>query len=187
MQDKSHLVALSAVSRKFRAFVFSRLFEGLTIKQHDEHNLWCLVSYPYFQKDSIARVGDVIATIRELVFSAPFDDTVPERMERCSHYDKRMCTPLTDSPRSEASSFLEDDGDTPMWEQGLGMDEEELYDSELGDYGQMELAKTIGQLLSALPDNHLSSFRYLNSPCGVGPLVTYKPVGIWEHAFRLRS
>lgn len=65
------------------------------------------------------------------------------------------------------------------------MDEEELYDSGLGDYGQMELAKTIGQLLSALPDNHLSSFRYLNLPCGAGSLVTYKPVGIWEHAFRL--
>lgn len=115
MQDKSHLVALSAVSRKFRSFVFSRLFEVLTIKQHDEHNLWCLVSYPYFQKDSIARVRDVIATVRELVFSAPFDDTGPERMERCFHiYDKRMRTLLTDSPRSEAGSLLEDDGDTPM-------------------------------------------------------------------------
>lgn len=94
---------------------------------------------------------------------------------------------IADGPRSEASSLLEDDGDIRRREQGLGEDEEELYHSEFGDYGRMELAKKKGQLLSALPDSHLSSFRYLNLPCGADPTLTYKPVGIWERALLLRS
>jgi len=160
VQDKAHLLALSTVSRKFRSLVFSRLFEVLTIRQHDEHDLWCLKSYPYFHKDSIARVTNVLEAVRELVFRAPFDDTGPVRLDRCFHfYDERMRTLLTDTPRSGAGFHPQDEGDIRMREQGFGEDEEELCHSEGGDYGRMELAKKICQLLSALPDNHLTSFR----------------------------
>lgn len=188
MQDRSHLVALSAVSRKFRSLVFSRLFEVLIIRQRDEHDLWNSELYPYFHKASIARVGNVLGTVRELVFKAPFDDTEPERMDRCFHlHDERMRPLIDDGSRSEASSHLGDDGDIRRREQGLDENEGKLYNSEFGDYGLMELAKKIGQLLSALPDNHISSFRYLNLPCGADPRLTYKAVGIWERAFLLRS
>ncbi len=160
MQDKAHLLALSTVCRKFRSLVFSRLFEVLTIRQHDEHNLWYLESYPYFDEDSIARVTNVLEAVRELVFRAPFDATEPGRTDRCFHfYDERLRTLLTNAPRSGADSLPRDNGDIRMREQKFGEDEEELYHSEDGDYGQMELAKKIGQLLSALPDNHLTSFR----------------------------
>lgn len=109
-------------------------------------------------------------------------------MDRCFHYHDEQMRPLIDDGScSEASSHLEDDGDIRRREQGLDEDEEELCDSESGDYGLMELAQEIGQLLSALPDNHLSSFRYLNLPCGADIALTYKPVGIWERAFLLRS
>lgn len=162
MQDRSHLVALSAVSRKFRSLVFSRIFEVLTIRQRDEHDLWGSESYPYIRKASIARVRNVLATVRELVFRASFDNTEPERLDNCFHFhSKRKRALIADGPRSE--------------------------DSEFGDYGLMKWAKKIGQLLSALPDNHLSSFRYLELPCDADTPLMYKPVGIWERAFLLQS
>lgn len=164
VQNKSHLLALSRVSRKIRSHVFPRLFEVLTIKSYDEIFLWDLESHPYLAHDMIARVPKVLMAVKELRFSAPFEHTDPEGFEdtkRCPHsFTQDSSASSVDSPRSEDHLFTsqEDDG-AVMRKRDYTKYIEELFDSEHGDYGLMKLATKIARLLSALPDNQLISFR----------------------------
>lgn len=112
----------------------------------------------------ISRVPKVLAAMKELHFSAPFNCTDfagRKRIKRCPHFSIRAssASPI-DSPGSEDSlpPSQGDDG-TYVRKQEDMMDVEELFDIEHGDFGLMKLSRRIIRLLSVLPDNQLSSFR----------------------------
>ncbi len=157
-------MALSGVSRKFRSLVFPQLFDVLSIKSYDEIFLWDLESHPYFAHDMITRVPKVLTTVKELRFSAPFEHTDLEGcedMKRCPHsFTPNSSASSIDSPRSEDDLPIsqEDDG-AVMRKREDAKYMGELFDSEYGDVGLMKLATKIARLLSALPDNQLTSFR----------------------------
>ena len=156
--NKSHLLALSGVSRKFRSLIFSRMFEVLTIKS------WDLEYYPYFADNKIARVPQVLTAVKELHFRAPFELTDLVRSgdgKRCEHsFPRALSTSSRSSLGSEDDLPISwDDDDTVSRKHGDGEYSEELFDSEHGDYGLMKLATKIARLLSALPDNQLTGFR----------------------------
>ncbi len=161
--NKSHLLALSRVSRKFRSLIFSRLFEVLTIKSYNETFPWDLVYYPYFADNKIARVPQVLTAVKELHFRAPFEltDLVKSDGKRCEHsFPRALSTSSRSSLGSEDDLPISwDDDDTVLREQGDREYSEELFESEHGDYGLMKLATKIARLLSALPDNQLTGFR----------------------------
>lgn len=109
VQNKSHLLALSRVSRKFRSHIFPRLFEVLTIKACDEYLPWDLQSHPFLTPAMIAKVPDVIATVKELRFSAPFERTDPEEVgywKRCHHSTQDLSVSSIGSPRSEDDLYI---------------------------------------------------------------------------------
>ena len=164
VQNKSHLLALSKVSRKFRSCVFPRLFEVLTVKSCDEDLLWDLEKYPFLAEAMIARVPNVLAAVKELRFSAPFEQKDLEAFEgtsRCQHsFTPDSSASSIASPRSEVDlRVLHEGDDTVMKEQEDAEYMDMLDDSERGDFGLMKLATKVAKLASALPDNHLVSFR----------------------------
>lgn len=165
VQNKSHLLALSRVSRNFRFLVFPRLFEVLAIKANDEMSLWDLEWYPYFAYDIIARVPNVLTAVKELHFSAPFESTDLAKLE-----DRKRClhSSIQDSSLSFVSSLGSEQDDSPIsWEVDDAVTRkqedakfmEDLFDSEHGDNGLMKLATKMTRLLLALPDNQLTGFR----------------------------
>ncbi len=162
VENKSHLVALSSVSRNFRSCVFPRLFKTLTIEPVDECLIWDLVTYPFFDEELISRVPNVLKAVKELRFMAPFKDTNfagSEYPKRCPHYCVGEPS-IWSRSTSEANSPLSQ-GDVSVYarKQQDTMDIDELGDMEDGDLGLVRLAKKILILLSKLPDNQLSSFR----------------------------
>lgn len=110
VQNKSHLLKLSQVSRKFRFLVFPRLFEVLTVKSYDEDLLWDFESHLCFAQDTISRVPKVLTAVRELRFSAPFEsrDLVGlEDMKRCPHsFTQESSASSIDSLGSEDDSYI---------------------------------------------------------------------------------
>ncbi len=164
VHKKSHLLALSRVSWKFRSLIFSRTFEVLTIKPYNETFPWDLEYYPYFANNKIARVPQVLTAVQELHFRAPFEWTDFVRSgdgKRCEHsFPRALSTSSRSSLGSEDDLPISwDDDDTVSRKHGDGEYSEELFDSEHGDYGLMKLATKIARLLSALPDNQLTGFR----------------------------
>ena len=172
VQNKTHLLTLSRVSKRFRSHVFSRLFEVLTIKPNDEVRLWDLKTHPYFAQDNIVRVPKVLAVVKELHFSAPFESKILSKFEylgRCPHNHNRYSNkPSYDSLGSEYDSYdsHEDAGafmrkqEAPKWMEDLVDGEHRNYfDGGHRNYGLMNLAIKTARLLSALPENQLVSFR----------------------------
>lgn len=172
VHNKTHLLTLSRVSKRFRSHVFPRLFEVLTIKPNDETRLWDLKSHPYFAQDTIVRVPKVLAVVKELHFSAPFESRDLSKFEylgRCPH--SRIQHPNQssyDSLGSEYGSYVshEDAGafmrkqEAPKWMEDLVDGEHRNYfDGEHRNYGLINLAIKTARLLSALPDDQLVSFR----------------------------
>lgn len=164
MQKKSHLLALSRVSRKFRVHIFPRLFEVLTIQPDDEIFLWDLGWNPYLAQARIATVPNVLTAVKELRFSAPFEHTDfrgIEALKRCPHsFTQDSSASSIDSRQSEEDWHVsqEDDG-AVIRRREDAKDMEELLDREHGDHELMKLASQIARLLSTLPDNQLISFR----------------------------
>ncbi|KAL9045961.1 MAG: hypothetical protein Q9214_001091 [Letrouitia sp. 1 TL-2023] len=165
VQDKNHLLALSNVSKTFRILIFPRLFEVLAIKPYDDMSLWDLEGCPYFAYDKIAGVPKVLTAIKELHFRAPFD--LKWRTEwgfgiRCLH----SFTP--DSCRLSRSSLESEEDDLPISsddDDAVSKKREEFFDDENGDYGLMRLASKMARILSALPDNQLTGFRWDMGTC----------------------
>ena len=165
VHNKDHLLALSKVSKRCRSYVFPRLFEVLTVKSYDEDSLWDLGSYPFFAETMIAKVPNVLAAVKELCFSAPFEkkDSGFERTRRCQHsrsFTQDSITSSIDSPKPEDDLHISQVADSAV--QRKQEDAEYmamLFDSERGDYGLMKLATKIARLVSALPDKQLVSFR----------------------------
>ena len=155
VQSKRHLLELSKVCRIFRSLLFPRLFEVLAIKPCGELLLWDLEWYPFFDQDMIAGVSEVLAAVKELRFSAPFEDmdlVGLDDLGRCPHFSiVDSSASSIDSPRSESDSYL------PQEDNGKKV--EELFDIEYGDNRLVKLSSRIMRLLSALPDNQLTSFR----------------------------
>lgn len=161
---KSHLLALSRVSRKFRSLVFQRLFEVLTIKPYNEIYPWKLEWNPYFAYDKIARVPKVLTAVKELHFRAPFEMTDLVKSgdgKRCEHsFTRGSYTSSRSSPGSKDDLPISwDDNDAVSRKQEDGEYLEDLFDSEHRDFGLMKLATKIARLLSALPDNQLTGIR----------------------------
>ena len=127
----------------------------------------------------IARVPNVLAAVREVRFSAPFEHMDLkevhdlEKSPRCSHSFTRPSSACSvDSLIKDSNAFSID---SPISDENLHVSEEkdgalmrkredaeymdEFFKSEYGDYGRMKLAANITRLLSALPDNQLISFR----------------------------
>lgn len=154
VQNKRHLLALSTVSRKFRSCIFPRLFEVLTIKSCDEKRLWDLESYPCLAEAAIARVPNVLAAVKELRFSAPFeqkDFRGFRQTKRCQHsFTHDPSASSLDSPGSEDDLQISQEDDSTVFM---------LFIDERGDTGLMKLAKRIARLVSALPNDHLISFK----------------------------
>lgn len=164
VHNKSHLLALSRVSKKFRYVIFPRLFEVLTIKPYNRDSLWDFQPYPFLAPAMIARVPNVLAAVKELRFSAPFELAYLERFGnamRCPHYfPDSLSVYYTTYPRSKDDLYLspEDDG-AVMRKRKYAKFTESLFDSEDGDSKLIKLATQIARLLSALQDNQLISFR----------------------------
>lgn len=166
VQNKTHLLTLSKVSKRFRSHVFPRLFEVLTLKPNDEMRLWDLKSHPYFAQDTIVRVPKVLAVIKELHFSAPFECRGLSKIEylgRCPHsliqyLDESSYDSL--GSEYEAAGALMRKQEAPKWIEDLVDGEHRNYfDGEHRNYGLINLAIKIVRLLLALPDNQLVSFR----------------------------
>lgn len=81
-------------------------------------------------------------------------------MDRCPHSFNRVtyATP-SDSLGSDDDLHLSREDDGAVTKKQDDARDMELSDAEHGDYGLMKLAKKIARLLSALPDNQLTSFR----------------------------
>ena len=112
----------------------------------------------------ISRVPKVLTAVKELRFSATFNYmglAGRGNVKRCPHFSTRNSSAFSnDSPKSEDDSPLSrSDNGTRTRKQEDGMDVEELFDIEHGDYGLMKLSRRIVRLLSVLPDNQLSGFR----------------------------
>jgi hypothetical protein len=160
VQTKSHLLALSRVSKKFRFLVFPRLFEVLTIKANNETSPWDLQQHPYFDRHAIARVPKVLTTVKELCFSAPFELTELEQLgdgKRCLHsFDPY--TSFMDSLGSEADLLIPREDDVTVTNEDA-KHMEDVFDGEDQDMGLTKLAIKLAQLLLALPDDQLTCFR----------------------------
>lgn len=164
IQNRSHLLALSRVSRKFHFLIFLRLFEVLPIKSYDEDSPWNLELCRCLAPAQIARVPNVLTAVKKLHFRAPFEQTDlvgTKDIKRCRHiFNQDSCAFSMNSSRSQDDSHI-------LWEHGgsiirkgeAGSFREALFESEHKDYGLLKLAIEIAPLLSALPDNQLSSFR----------------------------
>lgn len=126
--------------------------------------LWDFDSYLYFDQEIIAKVPNVLTAVTDLRFSAPFEYTDPvgsEDVRRCPHSFIPESSPCSiDSLGSEDELYhLQEDDGAVMRKREDTKNMEELLDSEYGDYGLIKLAIKIVRLLSALPDNQLTSFR----------------------------
>lgn len=108
--------------------------------------------------------ANVLTAVTDLRFSAPFKYTDPvgsEDVRRCPHSlipESSSCSIDSLASEDELYHLQEDDG-AVMRKREDTKTMEELLDSEYGDYGLIKLAIKIVRLLSALPDNQLTSFR----------------------------
>ena len=164
VQNKSHLLALSKVSKKFRSYMFPRLFEVLTINSYDENCLWDFESCPCLAEATIARVPNVLAAVKELRFSAPFeqkDFRGFKQTKRCQHsFTHDPSASSLESPELEVDWQIPQEVDSAALRKQKDTDYTNmLFLSERGDTGLMKLARKLARLVSALPENHLISFR----------------------------
>lgn len=136
-----------------RFYGFGQVFEALTIKPLREDDLCSLPVHPFFDPRSIASVLKVFVAVKELSFSAPFNSTSSVAIPRCS----RSHRPFSEEMSISNLDTQEDDG--LIMEKRRNDDiMEDVFDSEFRDVGLIVLARNIIRLLSALPENHLTSF-----------------------------
>ena len=128
----------------------------------------------------------MLMVVKELRFRAPIEDVNFMRTERTRRYlssNEDFVLSPTNSQGSGGSLYSPEKDDREVTKhqndaveaqepekddrevaehQGDPIEAQEPHTSEHGDYSQPELAKNIIELLSALPDNQLTGFRYVS-------------------------
>ena len=106
----------------------------------------------------------MLAAVKELRFSAPFEQTdyrVFGQTNRCHHsFTHDSSASSIDFQGSEVELQISQEDDSAVLRKQKDTEYMDMLSlSERGDTGLVKLARKIARLVSALPDNHLISFR----------------------------